>query len=86
MASVQLAITMKQGECPKLTPALTSAGIPMLQNRPRYNLKIPTEKYTLFSGQNVTLVLYHPPVNADLSFHRQRQKKSVELTLAGEMC
>lgn len=66
----------------------TSTGIPMLQNRQSYNLKDPAGNYTPFSGKNVTLVLYHPSINADLSFLRMRQtrKKATELILAGEMC
>lgn len=56
----------------RFTPRLTSTGIPMVQNRQSYNLKNPTENYTTFPGQNVTLVLYHPPINADLSILRKR--------------
>lgn len=53
------------GRALKFTQMLTSADIPMVQNRQSYNFKNPTENYTPFPGQNVTLVLYHPPINAD---------------------
>lgn len=42
----------------------------MVQNRQSHNLKNPAENYTPFLGQNVTLVLYHPPINADLPLLR----------------
>lgn len=82
------------GRALTFTRRLTSTGIPMVQNSKSYNLKNPTENYTPFPGQNVTLVLYHPPINADLPFVRKRQerkkkkekKKARELILASEMC
>lgn len=76
MSSTELVTTVSLGEL-QFAQRLTSTGIPMVQNRQSYNLKNPTENYTQFPGQNVTLVLYHPSMNADLTFLRKRQTKKL---------
>lgn len=59
---------------------LTSTSIPTVQNRQSYNLKNSIENYTTFPGQTVTLVLYHPPINAEqIPSEKGKKKKKRKL-------
>lgn len=68
---------------------LISADIPMVQNSQSYNSKtqVHHQHCTLFPGQKVALVLYHPPLNAYLPLLRKRREGGAsEIVLDSKMC